>query len=161
MISRFLPLRTPNSCGAEAEQAEEAAESACNWCLDAGTVLGKTEPIKLVLVGLPNAGKSTLLNRLLGFERALTGPEPALTRDAVMADLQWRGWRFEVTDTAGWLKRATLKNYDQSGGRVAGMTVTQVSILPPLCSGEDVARLTSECAPVPVVDFRQTAWLRP
>lgn len=91
-------------------------------------MLGKTEPIKLVLVGLPNAGKSTLLNRLLGFERVLTGPEPALTRDAVVADLEWRGWRFEVTDTAGWLKSSTLQNYDENGGKVAAMTVSQVLI---------------------------------
>lgn len=89
-------------------------------------VLGVDTPVKLVLVGLPNAGKSTLLNRLLGFERALVGPEAALTRDAISEPLTWRGTRFEVTDTAGWLQRATLKSYDESGGDVARMTVAQV-----------------------------------
>ena len=40
-------------------------------------------PLKLAIVGRPNAGKSTLLNRLLGEERMITGPEPGLTRDAI------------------------------------------------------------------------------
>eukprot|EP00892_Ulva_mutabilis_P006229 jgi/Ulvmu1/3979/UM182_0007.1 len=90
-------------------------------------VLGEDMPIKVVLVGLPNAGKSTLLNRLLGYERALVGPEAALTRDAISEPLTWRGTRFEITDTAGWLQRATLKAYDESGGNVARMTVAQGS----------------------------------
>ena len=45
-------------------------------------------PLKLAIVGRPNAGKSTLLNRLLGEERMITGPEPGLTRDAVAALLR-------------------------------------------------------------------------
>lgn len=94
--------------------------------------LGVHTPIKLVLVGLPNAGKSTLINRLLGYERALVGPEAALTRDAITERLEWRGTQFEVTDTAGWLQRAVLKSYDDSGGSVARMTVAQVCPPPSL-----------------------------
>jgi predicted GTPase len=66
-------------------------------------------PMRVAIMGLPNAGKSTLLNALLGRERALTGPEPGLTRDAPHAWLEWRGGlRVELTDTAGWVPGSDL-----------------------------------------------------
>lgn len=60
-------------------------------------------------------GKSTLANLLLGHERSLTGPEPGLTRDAVHGWLQWEGRPVCLVDTAGWMKRSRLHNYDDSG----------------------------------------------
>ena len=48
-------------------------------------------PIRVAVVGRPNAGKSTLINRLLGEERLLTGPEAGITRDAIAVELDWRG----------------------------------------------------------------------
>ncbi|MEO8714609.1 MAG: ribosome biogenesis GTPase Der [Acetobacteraceae bacterium] len=66
-------------------------------------------PLKLAIVGRPNAGKSTLLNRLLGEERMLTGPEPGLTRDAVAATLtDAEGRRVELVDTAGLRRKARI-----------------------------------------------------
>ena len=62
-------------------------------------------PLRLAIVGRPNAGKSTLLNALIGQERMITGPEPGLTRDAVA--VQWRdetGGRVRLVDTAGMRK---------------------------------------------------------
>ena len=67
------------------------------------------KPLKLAIVGRPNAGKSTLLNRLLGEERMITGPEPGLTRDAVAAILQDEGGAVELVDTAGLRKRARIE----------------------------------------------------
>jgi GTP-binding protein len=67
-------------------------------------------PLKLAIVGRPNAGKSTLLNRLLGEERQITGPEPGLTRDAIavlLTDNQGRS--IEIVDTAGLRKRARVE----------------------------------------------------
>jgi len=67
-------------------------------------------PLKLAIVGRPNAGKSTLINRLLGEERMITGPEPGLTRDAVatiLADDQGRA--IELVDTAGMRRRARVE----------------------------------------------------
>jgi len=58
-------------------------------------------PIRVAVVGRPNSGKSTLVNRLLGEERLLTGPEAGITRDAIAVTLAWRGQRFRVYDTAG------------------------------------------------------------
>ena len=70
---------------------------------------GRTPPVKLAIVGRPNAGKSTLLNRLLGEERMITGPEPGLTRDSVAAIVtDADGAQFEVVDTAGMRKRARV-----------------------------------------------------
>jgi GTP-binding protein len=68
------------------------------------------QPLKLAIVGRPNAGKSTLLNRLLGEERMITGPEPGLTRDAVSVTLtDDHGHRFELVDTAGLRRRARIE----------------------------------------------------
>jgi GTP-binding protein len=57
--------------------------------------------IRVAIVGRPNAGKSTLVNRLIGEERLLTGPEAGITRDAIAVTLEWRGQRFRLHDTAG------------------------------------------------------------
>jgi GTP-binding protein len=67
-------------------------------------------PLKLAIVGRPNAGKSTLLNRLLGEERMITGPEPGLTRDAVASTMtDADGRRIEIVDTAGLRRRARIE----------------------------------------------------
>jgi GTP-binding protein len=58
-------------------------------------------PIRVAVVGRPNSGKSTLVNRLLGEDRLLTGPEAGLTRDTIAVDLAWRGRAFRLHDTAG------------------------------------------------------------
>ena len=58
-------------------------------------------PIRVAIVGRPNAGKSTLINRLIGEERLLTAPEAGTTRDAIAVDLDWRGQKFRLYDTAG------------------------------------------------------------
>jgi GTP-binding protein len=66
-------------------------------------------PLKLAIVGRPNAGKSTLLNRLVGAERMLTGPEPGLTRDAVPVLLADPGGPIELVDTAGLRRKARIE----------------------------------------------------
>jgi GTP-binding protein len=66
-------------------------------------------PLKLAIVGRPNAGKSTLLNRLLGEERMITGPEPGLTRDAVAVQLEDEHGRIELVDTAGLRRKARIE----------------------------------------------------
>jgi GTP-binding protein len=67
------------------------------------------KPIRIAVVGRPNSGKSTLVNRLLGEERLLTGPEAGITRDAIAVDLMWRDQRFRVHDTAGLRRRARIE----------------------------------------------------
>lgn len=65
-------------------------------------------PIRIAIVGRPNTGKSTLINRLLGEERLLTGPEAGITRDAIAVELNWRGQQFRVHDTAGLRRRSRI-----------------------------------------------------
>ena len=60
------------------------------------------------MLGRPNAGKSTLLNRILGEERLLTGPEPGLTRDSIGLEASWRDRRFKLFDTAGLRRRSRI-----------------------------------------------------
>jgi GTP-binding protein len=65
-------------------------------------------PIRVAVVGRPNAGKSTLVNRLLGEERLLTGPEAGITRDSISVDLDWHGRKFKVYDTAGMRRKSRI-----------------------------------------------------
>ncbi|MEM9625140.1 MAG: ribosome biogenesis GTPase Der [Pseudomonadota bacterium] len=65
-------------------------------------------PLKLAVVGRPNVGKSSLINRLLRDERLLAGPEPGLTRDAVQISWSWRGRQVDLVDTAGLRRRTRI-----------------------------------------------------
>ena len=69
----------------------------------------ETRPIRVAIVGRPNSGKSTLVNRLLGQERMLTGPEAGLTRDTIASDLAWGGRKFRLYDTAGMRRRSRIE----------------------------------------------------
>jgi GTPase len=73
-----------------------------------GAAAAGEKPIRIAVIGRPNTGKSTLINRLLGDDRLLTGPEPGITRDAIAVDLQWRGRRVRIHDTAGLRRRARV-----------------------------------------------------
>jgi len=67
-------------------------------------------PIRIAIVGRPNTGKSTLINRLLGEERLLTGPEAGITRDAIAVDGTWQGHLLRIHDTAGLRRRARIED---------------------------------------------------
>ena len=73
-----------------------------------GTELDLSKPLRIAVVGRPNAGKSTLLNSILGQDRLLTGPEPGITRDAIGLDAEWHGRALKIFDTAGLRKRARI-----------------------------------------------------
>ncbi|MEO7564618.1 MAG: ribosome biogenesis GTPase Der [Sphingomicrobium sp.] len=65
-------------------------------------------PLKLAIVGRPNAGKSTLVNRMVGEERMITGPEAGITRDSISIEWEWDGKAVRLIDTAGLRKRAKV-----------------------------------------------------
>lgn len=70
----------------------------------------EVKPIKLAIVGRPNVGKSTLLNKIVGHERVMTGPEAGITRDAIAVQWQFEGRPFRLVDTAGLRKKAKIYN---------------------------------------------------
>ena len=91
-------------------QATQIPATDASGALPAETVGQEAEqPIRIAVVGRPNTGKSTLINRLLGDERLLTGPEPGITRDAIAVDLQWRGRALRIHDTAGLRRRSRIE----------------------------------------------------
>ena len=89
-------------------------------------------PLKLAIVGRPNAGKSTLLNRLLGEERMITGPEPGLTRDAVAVMLRRPGGAIELVDTAGLRRSARVEEALEKmsvGAAIEALKMAEVVVL--------------------------------
>src|SRR3954454_20248869 len=84
----------------EQEEDEDAIDSAEN---------DSKRPIRVAIVGRPNAGKSTLINHLLGEERLLTSPEAGTTRDSISVEINWQGREFRVFDTAGLRRRSRIE----------------------------------------------------
>ena len=76
---------------------------------DDGEDLAPQRPIRIAIVGRPNAGKSTLVNALLGEERMITGPEPGLTRDSIASDFEWKGRKLRLFDTAGLRRKSRVQ----------------------------------------------------
>jgi GTPase len=95
----------------DAEPTDEELDAAENAPLgdeEDGSELDPTKPLRIAIIGRPNAGKSTLLNRILGEDRLLTGPEAGITRDAIGVDLEWHDRKLKMFDTAGLRKRARV-----------------------------------------------------
>jgi GTPase len=107
-----IPISAQNGEGlAGLAEAIEQRMKAAEVPAEAGDTVAEEgkKPLRLVVAGRPNVGKSSLINRLLRDERLLTGPEPGLTRDAVAIAWQWRGRRIELVDTAGLRRRARIE----------------------------------------------------
>jgi GTPase len=69
----------------------------------------ETKPMRIAVVGRPNAGKSTMINALIEEERLLTGPEAGITRDSISVDWTWRGRLIRLFDTAGMRRKAKVQ----------------------------------------------------
>lgn len=76
---------------------------------DAPRVPTIAKPLQIAVVGRPNAGKSTLINKIIGEERLLTGPEAGITRDAISVKQVWDGVPMRIFDTAGMRKKARIQ----------------------------------------------------
>ena len=70
----------------------------------------KARPLQVAVVGRPNAGKSTLINKILGEDRLLTGPEAGITRDSISLQIDWDGMPTRIFDTAGMRKKAKVQD---------------------------------------------------
>ena len=96
-VDRLFPLSAEHGLGV-ADLMQEVVDALPQGRPGAGRA---AEPLALAVVGRPNVGKSTLVNRLLGYDRSLVDSRPGTTRDALQADFDWRGSPCRLTDTAG------------------------------------------------------------
>ena len=76
---------------------------------DADKAGSAERPMRIAIVGRPNAGKSTLINNFLGEERLLVGPEAGITRDSISVDWKWRKHHIRMFDTAGMRRKARVQ----------------------------------------------------
>ena len=97
----------PPAARLDPEEADEAEPLVLGEEED-GSELDVSKPLRIAVLGRPNAGKSTLINRILGQERLLTGPEPGITRDSIGLDAEWRGRKLKIFDTAGLRRRSRV-----------------------------------------------------
>ncbi|KUJ80694.1 ribosome biogenesis GTPase Der [Ruegeria marisrubri] len=100
------------------EMADKAAEDAPETDVDLPEgaedqgetpAITSAKPLQVAVVGRPNAGKSTLINKILGEDRLLTGPEAGITRDAISLRIDWNGTPMRIFDTAGMRKKAKVQ----------------------------------------------------
>jgi GTP-binding protein len=101
LYDRLLPFAETRA------EETEVPEPAANEPADDQPAPAK--PLQLAIVGRPNVGRSTLVNRLLNEDRVLTGPEPGITRDAIAIDWNWRGRSVRLIDTAGMRRRSHIE----------------------------------------------------
>ena len=93
----------------EADDALEAITDVDVVEGEEGVVIDEARPMRIAIVGRPNAGKSTLINYILNDDRLLTGPEAGLTRDSISVETEWDGRKVKLFDTAGMRKRARVQ----------------------------------------------------
>jgi GTP-binding protein len=96
LFDALLPHLEPLTAGDDEEESEETND--------------ENGPLKLAIVGRPNAGKSTLVNRLLGEDRMITGPEAGITRDSIAIEWEWQGRPVRLIDTAGLRRKAKVED---------------------------------------------------
>ncbi len=91
-----------------AQQAEDGPDEEAHTDADEPVALGPDRPLRIAVCGRPNAGKSTLINTMLGEDRLLTGPEAGITRDSIAVPWSWEGRPVRLFDTAGMRRRARM-----------------------------------------------------
>jgi GTP-binding protein len=106
LAQALIPLIGFDDGDDEAFDDDDAAAADAETAGEDAAPRGK--PLRVAIVGRPNAGKSTLINAMIGEERLLTGPEAGITRDSISIDWEWRGRRIKLFDTAGMRKRARV-----------------------------------------------------
>lgn len=100
----YVDAAAPPPADDEPDAATEPAEG------EADVEEAPKKPLRIAVVGRPNAGKSTLVNALIGEDRMLTGPEAGITRDSISVDWEWRGRRVKLFDTAGMRRKSRVQD---------------------------------------------------
>ena len=108
-VAEVDAVEEDDETGEEVFEAALAAEREDEGEEASGAAEADDRPLRIAIVGRPNAGKSTLVNRLIGEERLLTGPEAGITRDAIPVDWNWGGRPVRLVDTAGLRRKARVQ----------------------------------------------------
>ncbi len=111
LLSQLMPIAEgfEDRAAADAPDTDVSVDADAAEDADAVRVPTIDKPLQIAVVGRPNAGKSTLINTLLGEDRLLTGPEAGITRDAISVRMDWNGLPVRVFDTAGMRKKAKVQ----------------------------------------------------
>ena len=110
LLRCLMPLADDFRERARDEAAETDIDIEESDAEDAYRAPTASKPLQVAVVGRPNAGKSTLINQILGEDRLLTGPEAGITRDAISLQITWGGVPMRVFDTAGMRKKAKVQD---------------------------------------------------
>ena len=110
LYSQLMPLADEFALRAQTDTPETDVELSDDDDDDLGFVQPtNAKPLQVAVVGRPNAGKSTLINQILGEDRLLTGPEAGITRDAISLRTVWDGTPMRIFDTAGMRRKAKVQ----------------------------------------------------
>ena len=104
--AEFAPREAENAPLVDVDLTEEEAASEVEYDF----APSDKKPLQIAVIGRPNAGKSTLINKILGYDRLLTGPEPGITRDSISVRTAWMDTPIKIFDTAGMRKKARISD---------------------------------------------------
>ena len=105
LVGEFAEREAENAPLVEVDLTEEEAEAEADETAHHPTA---KKPLQIAVIGRPNSGKSTLINKIIGEDRLLTGPEAGITRDAISVRADWLGTPIRIFDTAGMRKKAKV-----------------------------------------------------
>lgn len=111
LYTHLMPLADKFAERADADAPETDVDVTDEDLQDTDAIPTPTnaKPLQVAVVGRPNAGKSTLINQIVGDDRLLTGPEAGITRDAISLRTEWQGVPMRIFDTAGMRKKAKIQ----------------------------------------------------
>ncbi len=112
LYTQLMPLADAFAERADTDSPEtdvDLSEQEAEEGEDIVPVPTNAKPLQVAVVGRPNAGKSTLINQIVGEDRLLTGPEAGITRDAISLRTEWQGVPMRIFDTAGMRKKAKIQ----------------------------------------------------
>jgi GTP-binding protein len=112
LYTQLMPLadKFEKAAAEDAPEVDIALEEDSEHEEDATPQPTKSKPLQIAVVGRPNAGKSTLINKIIGEDRLLTGPEAGITRDAISLRTEWNETPVRIFDTAGMRKKAKVQD---------------------------------------------------
>ena len=105
LVGEFAEREAENAPAVDLDLSEAEAELEADETAHQPTA---KKPLQIAVIGRPNAGKSTLINKIIGEDRLLTGPEAGITRDAISVRADWQGTPIRIFDTAGMRKKAKV-----------------------------------------------------